>query len=429
MNREDILKNRTQLRSTLAITLAGLLLLFAGISRADDWPQFRGQARDGKSSETGLFKKWPEGGPELLLTVEGIGKGYSSACVVNGTVYVTGMDSRKKEWVTALDATGKVLWKTEFGTAFIQSNPESRSTPTFNEGKLYAISGTGEIACLDALKGEIFWKVDGYNTFEGSAGTWGTAESPLIVEDKVYYTPGGKKTTVVALNKMTGKTVWTSKSLGDKSAYISPAFVQAGNVPMILTGTAKYVLGVHAKTGEMLWNFPYADHYQAMQGEGIHAVTPVFYNNQVYMTSGYNHGSILLNLSKDLKKAQIAWEDNVLDCHHGGVLLLDGSLYGSNWLNNRNGNWVSLDWNTGKVHFENEWLCKGSLIYAGGMIIAYEEKNGHVALIRPDAQKFDVVSTFQVTQGEGPHWAHPSVSDGKLFLRHGDVLLVYSIRD
>jgi outer membrane protein assembly factor BamB len=95
---------------------------------------------------------------------------------------------------------------------------------------------------------------------------------------------------------------------------------------------------------------------------------------------------------------------------------------------NSKGNWVCLEWETGEVMFEQEWITKGSIVSADGMLYCYEERSGNVALVKPNPEKFDVISTFNIQAGSGPHWAHPYIADGKLLMRHGNVLMIFNIK-
>ncbi|MHC5076801.1 MAG: PQQ-binding-like beta-propeller repeat protein, partial [Planctomycetota bacterium] len=122
------------------------------------------------------------------------------------------------------------------------------------------------------------------------------------------------------------------------------------------------------------------------------------------------------------------WVNEVLDNHHGGVVLVDGYIYGSNWRGNPRGNWVCVEWETGKVMYETTWIGKGSIIFADGMLYCYEEKKGTVALVEPSPEGFNIISSFQVTLGDEEHWGHPVVCDGRLYIRHGDVLMAYNIK-
>jgi hypothetical protein len=158
------------------------------------------------------------------------------------------------------------------------------------------------------------------------------------------------------------------------------------------------------------------------------ANTPIFKNDEIYITGGYDLPSVMLKLAPDGKSVTEKWVDSTLDNHHHGVVQVDGYIYGSNWLNNNLGNWVCLNWDTGEVKYESNWISKGNIIYADGMLYLYEEKSGYVGLVKADPEKFEVISSFKVTEGEGQHWAHPAIFDGNLYIRHGDVLLIYNIK-
>ncbi len=395
--------------------------------QAADWPQWQGPERNNISEETGLLKEWPEGGPKLLLSVTGIGKGFSSLSIANGVIYVTSTED-SKEALSAFDLNGNLKWKQIYGNAYTDSNPDARTTPTVVDDSIYVISGKGQVVCFDT-SGNIKWSIEAFDKFEGRHGAWGIAESPLVVDDKVIYTPCGGKTTVVALDKNTGQTVWASESLNDPSGYVSPIVVERGGKKLIVTVTGNYIIGVNAENGHILWQIKYTEIPPPKSGNDINIVTPLYHEGRIFVTSGYNHTGVMLDLSEDGENASVAWWNQDLDTHHGGVVLVNGHIYGSNWLNNQNGNWVCLDWNSGKTMYEKEWNNKGSIISAEGMLYCYEEKNGNLALVKATPEDFAIVSSFRITQGKGPHWAHPVISDGKLYMRHGDVLMVYDISE
>ena len=410
---------------------AGIWLFVSGTAcvvdvQAMDWPQWSGPNRDGISSETGLLKEWPQEGPELLRTFTAIGKGFSSPTIAKGVLYVTGMVANI-EILSAFDLEGNLRWKKEYGKAYTKSYSDARTSPTVDGDSIYVISGTGEVVCFDAAGG-VEWSVQALERFEGKQGSWGTAESALIVDDKVIYTPGGEKTTVVALDKNTGETVWATESLGGKSAYVSPILIEKGGKKQIVAVTGNHILGVSPEDGDIVWQIKYRDIPPPDGGKDINPNSPIYHDGRIFVTSGYNHVGVMLELSEDATNASVLWWNSDLDTHHGGVVLVDGYLYGSNWLSNKDGNWVCVDWDTGETKYEKEWHNKGSIITAEGMLYCYEEKGGTLALVKATPEDFAIVSFFTITQGQGQHWAHPVISDGVLYMRHGDVLMAYDIK-
>jgi outer membrane protein assembly factor BamB len=399
----------------------GIINIFS--VQAADYPQWRGINRNGISEEKGLLKTWPEGGPKLIWSATGIGAGFSSPSIAKGFIYVTGTKNNKESLI-ALDLKGNIKWTTEYGNAFTQSFPDARTTPTVDGKNIYVISGTGDVVCFD-LAGKIIWSVPALQQFEGKFGGWGTAESPLVVDDTVIYTPCGPKTTVVALNKTTGKTVWASESLNDHSGYVGPILAKIGNKKQIITVTGGNVIGVDATNGKIDWTVANKD--ISSPGD-INCTSPIYYNGGVFVTSGYNDAGALIKISDDGTQATVGWVNPALDTHHGGVVLVDGYLYGSNWINNGQGNWVCLDWNSGKTMYETKWNNKGSIISAEGMLYCYEEQNGTLGLVKASPDGFNVISSFKITQGSGAHWAHPVISNGVLYMRHGDILMAYDIK-
>jgi outer membrane protein assembly factor BamB len=410
--------------------------------------QWRGSNRDGVYEEKGLQKEWSQSGPQLLWETLEVGKGYSSPVIVGERLYVTGLnaDENREVFAAFSIADGKKLYETEFGSPWSGSYPETRTTPSIIDGKAYMISGSGEIVCITAADGKILWTVDGGNKFARKTGNWGTSECPLVFDNKVIYTPSGDKTTMVALDASTGETVWESPSLGDVGAYVSPLLITYNGKRQIVGITGVNVIGVNPETGAIEWKFddwkePPREQRRPPQGGGqgrpprgpqgkIAPNTPLYKDGYVFFSQGYNTGSFMLKLNDDLKGVTLAWKNDTLDTHIGGYVLIDNVIYGSNWINNGQGNWVALDWTTGKTLYDNTWAggsSKGSVIAADGMLYCYDEKRGMVGLVKPLKDRFEVVSQFRIEKGEGPHWAHPVVSNGVLFIRHGSALMAYKI--
>jgi len=280
---------------------------------------------------------------------------------------------------------------------------------------------------VDIRDGKIWWSLDGYTRFEGRYGNWGVAESPLIVDNKMIYTPCGDKTTMVAVDKTNGSVVWMSESIQDQSAYVSPLLVESGGYKLIVTVTGNYIICVNADDGEIFWKLEYTSIDKPMMGEDINPVTPLAIGNEIFVTSGYNHAGLMLAMADDYRSVSIKWKTKDLDVHHGGVVAVDGYIYGSNYTTIRNGDWLCIDWETGKVMYEQEWNTKGQIIASDGVLICYDERRGNMALLETNPDQFKIVSEFKIEHGGGPHWSHPTIYDDKLYLRHGKSLLVYNI--
>ena len=403
-----------------------VLVIFVAVSfaYAADWPQWRGVNRDGKSVETGLLKEWPADGPKLLWFTEGIGAGYASVAVCDGTIYTTG-NKEKIEYITAMDLKGNIKWQKPYGNKWKGSYSPARSCPTINDGMAYVVSGNGVIACFDIKSGEKKWSKEPIIE-KKQTGRWGVAESPLVFDDKVIRTPCSLETTMIAFDKKTGKEIWKTKSLGDKAAYCSPILIEKGGNKIIVISVYKNLIGVDAEKGDILWQYDLQQHHERIKG--VFPNTPIYHDGSIFANGGYNTGGVKVDLSADGTKITKAWFTKELDTHHGGVVLVDGYLYGSNWHSNKMGNWLCVDWKTGKTVFDTEWENKGPIIAADGMLYCYDEKGGNFGIAKATPDGFDIVSSFAITKGEDEHWMHPAISDGVLYVRHGDVLMAYDIK-
>ncbi|MFC2103905.1 PQQ-binding-like beta-propeller repeat protein [Bacteroidota bacterium] len=415
------------------IVLVFILPFLIQSENPKEFSQWRGPERSGIYSETGLLTEWPEEGPELLWSVEELAPGYSSVSIANNTIYLTGI-RKSEDILIALDLKGNKKWETVYGKSWNSSFPESRSTPTVENDKLYVTSGLGDFACINAINGEIIWKVEASKKFEGSYGGWGITESPLIVDDKVIFTPCGNKTTMIALNKNTGETIWQTESLNDNPGYASPILAMINNTKVIINVLANNLIGINADNGNILFHKDYASISNEVSvafwdgGPFTNTNNPVYKDYNIYLTSGYDHVGVMFELSKDLSKVEIKWIDTKLDVHHGGTVLVDDYIYGANWVTNRDGNWCCIDWETGQTKYETKWETKGSIIYADGKLYCYEERKGNIALVNPTPESFDIISSFKIPLGKGPHWSHPVIKDGVLYIRHMDALMAYNIK-
>ena len=408
-----------------------LSVIITGQIQAQVISQWRGDYRNGIYNEENLLEEWPENGPELLWSIDGIGEGYSSASVTEDAVYLTGLKDTI-EYVTALYLDGNQLWQTKFGQGWATSFAASRSTPTVVNGNIYVVSGQGHIACLNSKNGDIVWKLDAYNKFEGEWDIWGVAESLLYHDGKIFYTPCGERTTMVALDAISGETVWESVSLPDSSAYVSPILINHRDREMIVSVTSNFIITIDPENGDIIWKKTYSDIYPPLEHPDFpisNANSPLYHDGHIYVTSGYNHVGVMFKMNEDGNNADLIWTDSTLDVHHRGVVLLNGYIYGANWLHNGNGNWCCIDWKTGETMFEVKWINKGSIITADNKLYCYEEKTGNIALVEPTTENFNIISTFRPLDRGWPHWSHLVIRNGVLYVRYEDVLMAYNISD
>ena len=386
------------------------------------WPQFHGPNRDNKSVETDLLEQWPENGPKLLWTARGIGHGYASVSIAEGLIYTAGnVDGQTV--ITALDLAGRIRWQVANGKAWMRPQPGARGTPTIDGRRLYHESPYGDVVCLDARSGKKIWGLNVLEKFQSENIEWALAESLLIDGDRVICSPGGPLTALVALDKLTGVTQWKSPSVGDLAGYASPMLLEHGGLRMILTMTSRAVIAVNADRGDLLWRYEYVTPFNEM------IFTPIYHDGHVFVTTRTVGSTLLkLHVEGDTARVEEAWRTKALDNQHGGVVLVDGYLYGACHPSN-SGDWVCLEWTTGRKTYGDPGAGRGSLTCADGMLYTLSERGGTMALVPADPAGHRIVSRFQIPRGgEGPTWAHPVVCGGRLYIRHSDYLYAYDIR-
>jgi outer membrane protein assembly factor BamB len=387
---------------------------------AASWPRFHGPQGANRSAETGLLRQWPEGGPRRLWTARGIGEGFATVAIADDRIYTAG-NVNGQTMITALDTNGQSLWQVPNGAAWTGSQPGSRGTPTIEGDRLYHEGPLGDVVCLDAKSGRKIWGLNLLQQFGAENITWALAESLLTDGDRLICSPGGPQTAVVALDQRSGQTVWKSPSAGgDRAGYASPTLAVHEGLRMIMTMTSRHAIAVNADNGDLLWQFEHVTPWD----ENI--LSPLFHDGHVFISTGHRVGSVLLKVDVRGSKASVqeVWRSTDLDNHHGGVILLDGYLYGSRWTPG----WTCLEWKTGRTMYTERGVGKGSLTYADGMLYTLSE-GGQMGLVPATPENHTVVSRFQLpVGGEGPVWAHPVVCGGRLYLRHGDFLYAYDVR-
>lgn len=398
--------------------LLALIALFSVLT--DGFTQkptsWRGPSRDGKYPETGLLKKWPAGGPEILWSYEQLGQGHSSAIVDQGNVFTSGMVSQEG-YLFKFDLKGNLVYKKKYGPEFSESYFGTRGTPTIMGDKIYLLSGYGVLYCLKNETGDLLWSKDIIKEFGASVIMWGMNETPVIDGDIIYITPGGKKNGLVALNRHSGEKVWSSPGTGELTAYCTPLLFVHNGRKLLATHFESHLVGFDAATGKMLWKQYHPNQYS------IHPNTPIYHEGRLYYFSGYGQGGGMLELSANGNSIERKWSQTIMDSRIGGAVLVDGYLYGSG----DSRVWSCLDWETGEVKYTSSDIGHGVVIYADGMLYCYSQR-GELALVKPSPAGFNVVSETKVAKGTEQHWAHPVIYDGVLYVRHGRALVAYKVK-
>ncbi len=386
------------------------------------WPQFRGPNRDGVSAETGLLTRWPDEGPQLLWTAGGLGHGFPTASIAGGRIYTAG-DADGQTLITALDLQGELLWQVTNGPGWMGSrpgHPGARGVPTIDGDQLFHLSPFGHLIALDAASGQQQWQKNILEAFDSKNIQWALSASVLVDDSRVIVVPGGPHTTVVALDRHDGRRVWKSAPTGDLAGYGSPVIVEHDGLRMIVTLTSKAVIGVRAADGQLLWRFE----HETPWDENI--FTPLHHQGQIFISTQFT-GSLMLGLqvAEQTCSVEELWRTKDLDNHHGGVVRLGNYLYGAGRGNRER--WACLDWSTGQTLYLERGVGKGAVVAAEGMLYTLSER-GQMGLVPATPEEHRVVSQFRLPgRGEGPVFAHPVVSGGRLYLRHGAYLYCYDI--
>ena len=405
--------------NTKALSVAvALLVSIVAIQAASDWPQWQGPDRTGVSKETGLLKQWPSSGPSVVWTAGGLGTGYGSMAVAGDRVYVQGARNRSSAVIAINRADGKEAWSKALGrTENNDQGPGPRGTPTVDGERLYVLSEAGDLYCLK-IDGTEVWHRNILSDFRGHQLRWLISESPLVDGDAVVVAPGGSGAGIVKLDKMTGKTIWTSNGLDDQAGYSSTIVADIGGVRTYMRLTSSAGVGVRASDGKLMW------HYTRAANNVANITTPIFFENKVFYTSAYDTGAGLLALTPqngEVQAKEIYFTRDMKN-HHGGVVLVDGYLYGFN-----DSILTCLEFATGKLMWRDRSVGKGSVTYADGNLYIQGENN-MVGLAEASPSAYHERGRFPIADKGLPSWAHPVISNGRLYVRNQDALTVYDIK-
>lgn len=386
------------------------------------WTQYRGPNRENRSADTGLMKEWPEDGPPLAWTLEGLGEGFSSVSVADDVIYTMGT-ARNEEAVFALKADGSgVLWSAPTGGGVFQDGNGNgpRGTPTIDGDTLYALGAQGDLVCLNRSNGKVKWSKNVLKEFQGNVPVWGICESVLIDGPQLICTPGGRKGAMVSLNKSNGATNWTCTVPNNpQAAYASAIIVETAGVRQYVNFTQNSIIGVQANNGRLLWGDDHSANGTA------NCSSPVAWEDHVFAASGYGKGGAAVKLAKagTTVNANFLYHTGDMKNHHGGMVVLDGNIYGFD-----EAILTCLDIKTGKVAWKNRSVGKGAVTFADGHLYCRSE-GGPIALVEATPDSYKEKSRFDQPRRSGrPAWAHPVVTGGKLYIRDQDKLLTFDVK-
>ena len=424
---------RTLIERRWKVSLFTIVLGCCGIDRmaqGNDLPQWRGPSRDGISQEKGLLKEWPKEGPSLVWKIVDAGSGYSTPAVVGDRIYLLGNEGLENEFVRAFSTKdGKQLWTARLGKVGNPNQkppfPAARSTPTVDGELLYALGSDGDLACLETATGKLRWQKNLRSDFGGKPGQWAYSESPLIDGDAVVVTPGGGESTLVALNKKTGETLWKcAEPEGDEAAYASIIIVEAGGVKQYVQLLQKGLVGVEAKSGKPLWRYA-----KPVSRYGANIPTPVASDGLIYVGSaGTGGGAVKLKAKDNRIEAEELYFEAKFPTAIGGAVKVGDYLYGTTGQA-----MLCIAFATGKIQWEERALGAASLCYADGRLYLHGE-SGDVALVEASPEAYREKGRFtpdaqpKRSQPMEKAWAFPSVADGKLFIRDHGALWCYAVK-
>ena len=415
------------------LTLLAITLVFAvSLNGFDDWPHWRGPNRDDRSTESGLLQEWPSNGPRQLWVNKESGLGYSGFAIAGDKLFTMGLEG-DSEFALCMNAeNGLEQWRTDLGKRFDNNWGDGpRSTPSVNGDRVYFMAAAGTLACLDRNDGTKLWSVN-MADFGGSVPTWGYAESPLVDDGKVICTPGGGEGTLLALDKNTGKKLWQSPAITRtlengsetppaKAHYSSILPINWNNQRQYVQLTAVALVGVHAQTGDKLWQSDWP-------GRTAVIPSPIFDGGEVYATSGYGVGSKLVKIEDDNTLTDL-WYSKDMQNHHGGVIKIGDYFYGSSAQA-----FVCQNRIDGKMMWSDRKIKKGALTYADGLFYHVQEDDGKVLLISADEHSHQIQGSFvlspqtKLRKPAGKIWVHPVIARGKLYLRDQEMIYCYDVK-
>ncbi len=399
---------------------AALLGLSVGAAAAMDWPQYRGPNHDGTSPEK-IRTSWGE-----LRTVwkTPMHDGFSAITVADGkafTLVTAEVEGTDQEVCAALDAaSGKPLWTAPLGIARYgrRRRPRhgrttaagTRSTPSFDGGKVYAYSARIVLKCLDAASGKEVWAHDIMKEHAGKDIHWQSAASPLIDDGLVFVAGGGAGQALLAFDKNDGRLVW--KGQDDRQTQSTPVAATILGERQIIFFTQTGLVAVAPKTGAVLWRYPFP--YRVST-----AISPVVSGDIVYCSAAYGVGSSACRIVKQEGKyaAQRLWMQpgNKVANHWSTPVCKDGFIYGIfDQANFGDAPLGCVELATGKAQWSQPGFGMGGCTLVDGCIMTLTE-GGDLVLVKATPAAYSEVARAHVLSGKC--WNSPSVSNGRIYAR------------
>lgn len=400
------------------------------------WPQWRGANRDNVSTETGLLKEWPERGPKLLWKAEGLGEGVGCLSVAGGLVFLQGYRD-EKEFVTAIDGAGRIVWTVPIGPAVKETSVMrwlSQRTPTVDDDRVYSFTARGVLTCLRSSDGKVLWQIDYEWGFRGRGGHWGYCDFPLVDGDKLICTPGGPKATIVALDKKSGATIWACDiPENHEGTHSSPIVCELGGVRQYVNQLNGVTVGVSAENGKLLWSYPLASTFGPGQGN-VH--TAILWKKDSLVTlCGWGVGFAILEFPPDRGGTQYAVKHRVFP---GNAMKVDGqhqpfgfaSWYGSTFrvgdrLYAAGSSCIDLESGTalpaGRLGYGITVTFADGLFYLRG-------PNAKMFLVEAGPEEMRKRSEFEASQRREQTLTFPVLAGGRLYLRDQGDLYCYDVR-
>jgi len=402
-----------------------LIFLFLPLQQKTKIYEWRGTDRKGIYNESNLLKSWPAEGPKEIWSIDSIGNGFVSPIFTEDRFYITG-EIDTMVILFCFNLNGEKQWQTTLGKEWMRSYPGARSIPTIVDDLIYVGSGLGNLYCVNKSDGKIVWSKDLIKDLNGILPLHGHSEAALIQDDKIFWTAGGKVNNVVAMNRFTGRLVWTNKGFGETSAYNPPKLIKHGGRTILVTFSSYHMMGFDTKDGKMLWSHEQDNYPIDKRGPGYgdtHCNTVLYENGFIYYVAGDGNGGVKLKLSDDGTAITQVWRNQLFDSYMGGFVKLDNFLYCGGTITP---DIRSINAETG-ILTDSLKIGTGAIIAADNMLYFYTQK-GDMMLFGYNQGKLEKVSSFRIKKGNAQHFSHPVINKGVLYQRHGKVLMAFDIR-